>query len=74
MSLPAPYRAYVRRTLYPRVDALADAAAGDSRPICSASGRSCAARSDSRSRLSAALVMARRTDMSTVDWSYHRNG
>jgi N-methylhydantoinase B len=23
MSLPAPYRAYVRRTLYPRVDALA---------------------------------------------------
>jgi hypothetical protein len=23
MSLPAPYRAYVRRTLYPRVDSLA---------------------------------------------------
>jgi hypothetical protein len=23
MSLPAPYRAYVRRTLYPRVEALA---------------------------------------------------
>jgi hypothetical protein len=23
MSLPAPYRVYVRRTLYPRVDALA---------------------------------------------------
>jgi hypothetical protein len=24
MSLPAPYRAYVRRTLYGRVEALAD--------------------------------------------------
>ena len=24
MSLPAPYRAYARRTLYPRVEALAD--------------------------------------------------
>jgi len=23
MSLPAPYRAYVRRTLYPKIDALA---------------------------------------------------
>lgn len=44
MSLPAPYRAYVRRTLHTRAEAL-----GAGRPltprICRDSGRSCAARS-----------------------------
>jgi N-methylhydantoinase B len=66
MTLPAPYRAYVRRTLYGRVTSLAA-----ERPVTTDDLRRLL--NELRGSIGLRQVDVEDT-MSRIDWSYHRNG